>query len=166
MSNARPGDPYNLCQYTFLNGRMCGLPAHPKHDGLCLNHARVESFKKEPREEDLTGELCSVDSYVTQIGIHHSLGKLFNALAGNRISVKRAASLAYIADLLLRSQAGAKEESRRWEEDLPVLQKWLCLKYPEGHPKYPETAGEGVSSGAEAPDLTAVIVGDEAPIPE
>ncbi|MGB7727049.1 MAG: hypothetical protein WBL50_03385 [Candidatus Acidiferrum sp.] len=163
MSNARAGDPYNLCQCTFLNGRMCGLPAHPKHDGLCLNHARVESYKNEPREEDISAELCSVDSYVTQIGIHHSLGKLFNALAGNRISVKRAASLAYIADLLLRSQAGAKEEARRWEEDLPVLQKWLCLKYREGEPKYPDAAGE--SSGAEAPDLGEVIVGAEAPTP-
>jgi hypothetical protein len=23
MSNARPGDAYNLCQFTFANGRMC-----------------------------------------------------------------------------------------------------------------------------------------------
>jgi len=143
MSNARPGDPYNLCQFTFANGRMCGLPAHPKHNGLCLNHARLQSFKQQPREEDLSREIRSLaEDYITQIDINHVLGKLFDALAANRISIKRATSLAYIADLLMRSQAGAKREARRWSQDLPVYKTLLRLKYPQGHPKNPDTPDE------------------------
>lgn len=141
MSNARPGDPFNLCQFTFANGRMCGLPAHPKHDGLCLNHARTASFKHEVRKQDLSREICSpAGDYITQIDINHVLGKLFDALTANRISVKRAASLAYIADLLMRSQEGAKREAQRWAQDLPAYKTLLGLKYPEGHPKHPDEA--------------------------
>ncbi len=143
MSNARPADPFNLCQFTFANGRMCGLPAHPKHDGLCLNHARAMSFKQEPREQDLSREICSLaEDYITQIDINHVLGKLFDALAANRISHKRAACLAYIADLLLRSQEGAKREASRWAQDLPTYKALLSLKYPKGHPKHPDTPAD------------------------
>jgi hypothetical protein len=151
MSNARPADPYNLCQFTFANGRMCGLPAHPKHDGLCLNHARLKCFRQRPREEDLSRELCSPagDDYITQIDINHVLGKLFNALAANRISIKRATGLAYIAQLLLQSQSGAKQEARRWTQDLPTYKTLLKLKYPKGHPNHPDTPEEEAQIDAE-----------------
>ena len=156
MSNARPGDPYNLCQFTFANGRMCGLPAHPKHNGLCLNHARLQSFKQQPREEDLSREIRSLaDDYITQIDINHVLGKLFDALAANRISIKRASSLAYIADLLMRSQGGAKQEARRWDLDLPVYKTLLSLKYPKGHPKHPDTPDEEEQDSAPTSNETA-----------
>jgi hypothetical protein len=139
MSNARPADPFNLCQFTFANGRMCGLPAHPKHDGLCLNHARAASFKNEPQEQDLSAELSSfAGDYITQIDINHVLGKLFDILAANRISRQRAACLAYIADLLMRSQEGAKQEATRWAQDLPAYRRLLSLKYPKGHPNHPD----------------------------
>jgi hypothetical protein len=36
MSNAKPSDPFHLCQYPFAGGRLCGLPAHPKRDDLRL----------------------------------------------------------------------------------------------------------------------------------
>jgi hypothetical protein len=120
---------------------MCGLPAHPKHDGLCLNHARAASFKNEPREQDLSREICSPagNDYITQIHINHVLWKLFIALSANRISVKRATSLAYIADLLMRSQEGAKEEARHWDENRETYGTWLSLKYPPGHPNHPDS---------------------------
>jgi hypothetical protein len=66
-----------------------------------------------------------------------------SVLAANRISVKRACSLAYIADLLMRSQEGAKREAGRWKQDLPTFKAWLKLKYVKGHPKYPEDEEEG-----------------------
>ncbi|HTZ46776.1 MAG TPA: hypothetical protein VMH20_04250, partial [Verrucomicrobiae bacterium] len=70
---------------------------------------------------DLSREIRSLaDDYITQIDINHVLGKLFDALAANRISTKRATSLAYIADLLMRSQGGAKQEARCWDLDLPI----------------------------------------------
>jgi len=145
MSNARPGDAYNLCQFTFANGRMCGLPAHPKHHGLCLNHARLQSFQQQPREEDLSREIRSLaDDYITQIDINHVLGKLFDALAANRISTKRATSLAYIADLLMRSQGGAKQEARCWDLDLPIYK--ILKNFPANSfacHSYGKTGGRG-----------------------
>ena len=131
MSNARPTDIFNLCQFKFANGRLCGLPAHPKHDGLCLAHARAASRKPDPREDDLSSELESpAGDFVTQIDINHVLGKLFSALAANRVSPRRAGTLAYIGCLLAQTQQGAKLEAARWEMDAPTLKKLLELKYP------------------------------------
>ena len=139
MSNARPGDPFNLCQFTFANGRMCGLPAHPKGEGLCLTHFRYTKAQAKPqvREDDLSAELASPDDdYITQIDINHVLGKLFDALAANRLSARRASSLAYIACLIAQTQKAAKREAERWEIDLPIFKKLTALKYPEEYAKH------------------------------
>lgn len=129
MSNAKPADPFNLCQFTFANGRMCGLPAHPKADGLCLTHSR--RGRPEPREDDLSQELGSpCGEFITQVDINHVLGRLFDALASNRVSSRRAGTLAYISCLLMQTQKGAVNEVSRWELDEPVYKKMLKLKYP------------------------------------
>jgi len=118
MSNARPSDIYNLCQFTFANGRMCGLPAHPKGDGLCLTHFRYTQAqakaKAAPRKDNLSAEVASLaGDYITKIDINHVLGKLFDALAANRLS------------------------ARRWNIELPVFKNLLRLKYPKNHPNHP-----------------------------
>lgn len=141
MSNARPTDIFNLCQFQFANRRLCGLPAYPNGDGLCLMHARAARAKAAPeqREDDLSPELHSpAGDYITQIDINHVLGKLFDALAANRLSARRASSLAYIASLMLQSQEGAKDEARRWYVDIPTFRTMLKLKYPKNHPNYPK----------------------------
>lgn len=140
MSNARPSDIFNLCQFTFANGRMCGLPAHPKGEGLCLTHFRACHSKDKPeqREDDLSAELARpAGDYITQIDINHVLGKLFDALSANRISYRRATSLAYIACLITQTPKGAKDEARRWELDLPIFKKLLKLKYPKDNLNHP-----------------------------
>ncbi|HTZ31857.1 MAG TPA: hypothetical protein VMH31_05340 [Methylomirabilota bacterium] len=141
MSNARPHDFFNLCQFQFANKRLCGLPAHPKGDGYCLTHARARYAAEHPpqREDDLSAELRSpAGDFITQIDINTVLGKLFDALAANRLSPRRASSLAYIAFLLLQSQQGAKKEAMRWTVDYPVFEKMLKLKYPKTHPNHPK----------------------------
>ncbi len=139
MSNARLDNIYNLCQFKFANGRMCGLPAHPKHDGLCLVHGRRS--KPEPREDDLSAELASpAGDFITQIDINHVLGKLFNALASNRVTPRRAGTLAYIGCLLAQTQQAAKREAARWEIDAPTMRKLLDLKYPEPPMNSPDPA--------------------------
>ena len=131
MSNARVPDPYNLCQFTFANGRLCGLPASPKYDGLCYAHGRrANSPPPAPREFDLSPEFTSpTGEFITQIDINHVLGKLFVALAANRISTRRAGTLAYIAGLLAQTQSGAKREALRWDLDYDTLLKLYHLKY-------------------------------------
>ncbi len=141
MSNARPSDPFNLCRFTFANGRMCGLPAHPKHDGLCLTHGRRSN--PEPREDDLSAELASpAGDFITQIDINHVLGRLFTALASNRISSRRAGTLAYIGCLLTQTQQGAKKEAARWELDAATFKKLVELKYPQAPASSPNPASK------------------------
>jgi hypothetical protein len=132
MSNARLPDIYNLCQFQFANKRLCGMPAHPKGDGMCLNHFRHVNAKPAPREDDLSAELASpAGDFICQIDINHVLGNLFQALAANRITPRRASSLAYIAALMTQTQIGAFDEARRWEIDAPVFKKILKLKNPK-----------------------------------
>ena len=87
----------------------------------------------------MSAELCNpVEDYITQIDINHVLGKLFDALAANRISVKRASSLAHIADLLMRSQEGAKRDVEQWKQDLPTFKTWVKLKNVKAEEPKPE----------------------------
>ncbi len=136
MSSARPSNPFDLCQFQYASGRLCGLPAHPKGDGLCLSHYRQAHTKPARRDDDLSAELANpAGDYITQIDINHVLGKLFDALAAKRCSPRRASSLAYIACLLAQTQKAAKEEARHWSDDKPVFQTMLKIKYPD----YPES---------------------------
>src|SRR5258708_16975377 len=136
MSNQRPDASYNLCTFKFANGKFCTMPAHPKYEGLCLNHATIHR-RTYHREDDLVKELASpAGDFITQIDINHVLGKLFEALAANRVSPRRAATLAYIGHLLLQSQKSAKSEANRWEIDTNIFRRLVEIKYPSAkHPK-------------------------------
>jgi hypothetical protein len=130
MTIKRTDNPYDLCQFQFANGKCCGMPAHPNYDGLCLNHGTIH-MRTAAREDDLYNELASPSgAFLSQAEINQSLGKLYEALAGNRISPRRAATLAYIAYLLLQAHAGLKAEARMTElqgaKDLRML---LKMKY-------------------------------------
>jgi hypothetical protein len=62
---------------------------------------------------DLSAELATPSGdFLTQIDINHVLGNLFQALAANRISTKRASALAYICATLLKSQEGMHDQVR------------------------------------------------------
>jgi hypothetical protein len=152
MSNARPSDPFNLCQFQYARGHCCGLPAHPKGDGLCLSHYRQAHTRPATREDDLSAELANpAGDYITQIDINHVLGKLFDALAAKRCSPRRASSLAYIACLLAQTQKAAKEEARHWATDKPVFQTMLKIKYPDCPDPGEKTAEAEVVSLSEEP---------------
>jgi hypothetical protein len=89
------------------------------------------------------------------------LGKLFDALAANRLSARRATSLAYIAFLLMQSQEGAWNEARRWSIELPVFKNLLRLKYPKNHPNHPAPDEKPASAKSRATPRPA----DPAPKP-
>jgi len=153
MTTRRADNPFDLCQFQYANGHCCGLPAHPKGDGLCLSHYRQAHTRPATREDDLSAELANpAGDYITQIDINHVLGKLFDALAAKRCSPRRASSLAYIACLLAQTQKAAKEEARHWAADKPVFQTMLKIKYPD----YPESG--------EKPAMAEVISLSEEPV--
>ncbi len=130
MTIKRAENPYDLCQFQFANGKCCGMPAHPKYNGLCLNHGTIHS-RANAREDDLYNLLVSPSNgLLTQAEINQALTRLFEALAANRISTRRAATLAYIGHLLLQAYSGLKAEAHmtamQGARDLHML---LKMKY-------------------------------------
>lgn len=90
----------NRCSYCTSDNRRCAMLRHNSHPALCLFHAREE---RRILEADRVGnELATLTGeFRTTTDINHALGKLWNMLAHDRISRKRAATMAYIAALLL-----------------------------------------------------------------
>ncbi len=90
----------NRCSYSTSDNRRCTMLRHDSHPSLCLFHAREE---RRILEADHVGnELASLSGeFRTTTDINHALGKLWDMLAHDRISRKRAATMAYIAALLL-----------------------------------------------------------------
>lgn len=90
------------CQHLFVNGTRCRLLV-PNADALfCPLHA------KRPDQEHELADLSAIltrdcRDFQTAQGINHSISELYLLLAQNRISSRRAAVLAYIASLLLRT---------------------------------------------------------------
>jgi len=85
----------------------------------------------DPAEQDLSADLATPSGdFLTQIDINHVLGNLFKLLAANRISTKRAGSLANICATLLKSQEGIHGQLRFMELSASQLvRKALREKY-------------------------------------
>jgi hypothetical protein len=129
-NNTTPDIYYGLCKFTFTDGRRCTMPSHPDFNGFCRSHG-TNHRRTQYREDDLVNELASpAGDFITQIDINHVLGKLFEALAANRVSPRRAATLAYIGHLLMQSQNGARREANMWDIESQVLAKLVEIKYP------------------------------------
>ena len=95
----------------------------PFPSSLCLFHAREEQQLLEL--DNIGDELASLTGdFKTATDIQHVVGKLFKLVAANRIPVRNARLLAYLAQLLFYGQGGVKQETIRaqnyqgWEEVL------------------------------------------------
>ena len=103
---------HNLCHFSFADGRRCRMLRHRDHPGLCPFHSREERQRIE--SERIGTELAAslTGHYLTASDINHVLGKVFTALAQDRISIKKAKALSYIAQLMLHSLRWAKNETQ------------------------------------------------------
>src|SRR6266496_3561131 len=75
----------HLCLFSFSDGRQCRMLRHKDHTTLCIFHARAE---RQLIEADKLGrEIASPPSgeYLTAVDVNHVLGKLFAAVAQNRL---------------------------------------------------------------------------------
>jgi hypothetical protein len=123
---AKRSSPSNahLCQFPFADGRKCRMLRHHDHPSLCIFHARTELQLKEC--DRLGAELAAslTGDFMTATDVNFVLGKLFTALAQNRIPPRNAHTLAYIAQLMLHSLPNLKKEYNfvysfdRWNEML------------------------------------------------
>jgi hypothetical protein len=87
-------------------------------------------------------ELASLSGdFKTVADIQHVVGKLFKFVAANRIPVRNARLLAYLAQLLLHGQGGVRQETRRaqnhqaWEQVLRTVYPAVPRVTPAPLPK-------------------------------
>jgi hypothetical protein len=99
----------SLCQFPFADGRRCRM-LRRDHPELCPFHARAEQQLLESHQ--IGSEISSsvTGDFLTATDVNFVLGKLFTAVAQNRIPVRNAALLAYIGQLLLHSISGVRQE--------------------------------------------------------
>ena len=100
----------HLCQFQFADGRKCRMLRYQQHATLCLFHARDEMQLLESHR--LGAEIASSVSggFMTATDVNFVLGKLFTAIAQNRIPPRNAAILAYVGQLLLLALKGIADE--------------------------------------------------------
>ena len=90
------------CQHRFANNMRCSVPLEGRDVQFCSRHTKLP--ENQPVEQDLSAFLLKgSQDFQTAQGINYSLANLFDLLAQNRISARRAAVLAYVASLLLRT---------------------------------------------------------------
>ena len=110
MDKRSNADNHNLCHFSYADGRRCRMLRHREHPGLCPFHSREERQRIE--SERIGTELAATltGHFLTASDINHVLGKVFTALAQDRISIKKAKALAYLAQLMLASLRGVGQE--------------------------------------------------------
>ena len=89
------------CAHRTTGGRQCRLPASDAHSGLCLQHLAAQKQKQE--DDHFQYLIRNYQYFQTAQGINHSLGNLYALLAQNLVSPRRAAVLAYVSSLMLRT---------------------------------------------------------------
>jgi hypothetical protein len=136
--------------FQHSDGRYCGLPTNST--GLCKIHSK--SLKPPaPVEEDLYVAMFDVTSE-SNFDAHAALKIAFRALAGNRISTKRAATFGYLAQLILlsdpKSKIGQKESAAldsipgKFAKSLPVDEVTVEKLLAELRKKFPAAESKPV----------------------
>ena len=105
-------DESSLCQFSFADGRICRMLRQPGHPSLCVFHAHAERQVLE--SECLGSELATTltGKFMTATDINFAPGRLYQAIAQNRVPPRTASNLAFVGKLLLLSLDKLKEEFR------------------------------------------------------
>jgi len=121
--------------HRWPSGRRCRQASEHGNSSFCATHAAVEQNRH--RGDRLYDLLQSDNNLLTAREINKSLASLYMLLAEDKISARRAAVLAYISSLLLRTlPAVEKEESPDGTQiilDLPRPQSG-AEPAPDAHP--------------------------------
>ena len=139
------------CQFQFSDGRNCRMLRSPLHSSYCAFHARQElQFLESQR---LGGEISTSlhGNFLTATDINHVLGKLFIAVAQNRISLRKAASLTYLGKALLSSIPLIKQEFR-FEYKFKQWNEALANAAPLSDPPPLTDSNPSIECPAELPD--------------
>jgi hypothetical protein len=90
------------CQQRTPSGRRCRMAVSDVDSGLCSKHAA--EHQRDLDQADLAAVLIGdIQEFRSAADINHSLGELYKLQARNKITPRRAAVMAYTANLLLRT---------------------------------------------------------------
>jgi hypothetical protein len=105
------------CAHRDSSGRQCRLLTSDAHSGLCPQHRAGQ--EQELAADHFKHLTTKCQFFQTAQGINYSLLNLYQLLAQNRISPRRAAVLAYISSMLLRTlpQIDADKAADAEEDD-------------------------------------------------
>jgi hypothetical protein len=98
---ANPVVPSARCIHRDPKGRQCRALALDRRSGLCPRHLAEQ--QQELAADHFRHLTTRAQFFQTAQGINYSLMNLYQLLAQNRISPRRAAVLSYISSLLLRT---------------------------------------------------------------
>jgi hypothetical protein len=102
---ASPAHEPSRCARRFSNGKRCRLFPRPD-SAFCARHAAIGEAS------DLAATLTAgLDQFTSAEPINRFLSRLLLLLAQDRISPRRAAVMAYTANLLLRSVSAMGQEA-------------------------------------------------------
>jgi hypothetical protein len=90
------------CRHRTASGRRCRMAISDPDSGLCAKHAA--EHERDLDHADLAASLIgNIEEFRSAADINHSLGELYKLQARNKITPRRAAVMAYTANLLLRT---------------------------------------------------------------
>ena len=95
------------CRHYTHAGRRCRHTVLDRATGLCFRHM---GRPFQPTDEDLSSAFVGLSGFESAVEIHSFLAQLTVLLVQNRVSTRRAAILAYLGQLLLRTQRAIAEE--------------------------------------------------------
>ena len=110
------------CQHRTASGRRCRMAVSDPDSALCSRHAA--EHRKDLDQADLAASLIGdIQEFRSAADINHSLGELYKLQAHNKITPRRAAVMAYTANLLLRTlPAIDRENGLQLVEEVPIVE--------------------------------------------
>ena len=132
------------CQYRTASDPRCRMAISDPHSGLCHKHAAERQQNLD--QADLAAALIGdIEEFRSAADINHSLGELYKLQARNKITPRRAAVMAYTANLLLRTLPAIYAEENAEQDDGPAF----IVDIPR--PSYEESGGPS----SQTPDTEA-----------
>ena len=111
IANSKPSLVSPQCRHTYANGRRCRLPPPNQDAVFCLRHAKLPENQID--SEDTANLTAGLTEFTSAEPVNEFLSRLLLLLGQNRVSPRRAAVLAYIANQFLRTIAAMDREDER-----------------------------------------------------
>jgi len=95
-------DRASLCSFTFADGRRCRTPRQSGHLQFCYFHARKQAQTQAAEEISRDASYFFSGRYLSACDLNAALGRVFAATAQGHIKPKTAATLAYLAQVMVQ----------------------------------------------------------------